>query len=137
MENASKALLIAGAILLVIALIAVAVAVLGRGSNITEILLDQLDDEEIIMHNKKFIVYDEEIFKGSEVKDCISQVMYNNTSKNIIEMEVEVKNKNGTNIVITPETGKTNMSVIENFYEYKGNVIFEDRIITKIEFEQQ
>lgn len=57
MENASKALLIAGAILLVIALIAIGMAILGQGENTVNNVAGEMDALEIQAQNQRVTPY--------------------------------------------------------------------------------
>ena len=57
MENASKALLIAGAILLVIALIAIGMMILGQGQDVATNAADNMDALAVQAYNQQFTVY--------------------------------------------------------------------------------
>lgn len=57
MENASKALLIAGAILLVIALIAIGMAILGQGERTVNNVAGEMDALEIQAQNQRVTPY--------------------------------------------------------------------------------
>ena len=57
MENASKALVIAGAVLLVIALIAVGVSILNRGNMVTNNVAENMTNLEVQAWNRKLLPY--------------------------------------------------------------------------------
>ncbi|MBE5821300.1 MAG: hypothetical protein E7311_01765 [Clostridiales bacterium] len=101
MENASKALLIAGAILLVIAIIAIAVGIVSSTRGTIGVAENQIDAMEVKMHNNQFTIYEGEV-TGAEVKDCVSKALSNNTNTKQSEMKVWVvvtaKNSAGANV---------------------------------------
>lgn len=80
MENASKALLIAGAILIAILLIGIGMMVFGNISGITGQSSQQMDAMEIQMFNSKFVQYEGENVSGSNVKALINNINANNTT---------------------------------------------------------
>lgn len=80
MENASKALLIAGAILIAILLIGVAMMTMNGIEGITSQSGEQLDSMEIQMFNKKFTQYEGSNVSGSNVKALINNIMSNNNT---------------------------------------------------------
>ena len=92
MENASKALLIAGAILLVIAIIAIAVGIVTKTRSTVGVAETQIDAMEVKMHNNQFTMYEGTI-TGAEVKECIAKVLSNNDSTKNRDMNVYVEVK--------------------------------------------
>ena len=86
MENASKALVIAGAILLVIA---IAVGIVSKTRGTMDIAENQIDTMAIQMHNKQFEHY-EGIITGEEVKECIATALANNNTTKNKEMFVRI-----------------------------------------------
>ena len=78
MENASKALIIAGAILLSIAIIGVGMFVYN---SVSETITDSADmsDQEISTYNQDFIVY-EGVKTGSQVKQLCRNIRQHNIS---------------------------------------------------------
>lgn len=79
MENASKALIIAGAILVAILLISIGVILVNQGRNITDVGKKQINTEEIESFNSQFKIYEGKKVVGSEVKDLIDKVNTSNT----------------------------------------------------------
>jgi hypothetical protein len=75
MENASKALIIAGAILLSILIIGLGMTVYNNASSATGSA--NLDAQEISAHNSQFLAY-EGRQKGTQVKALISAIKANN-----------------------------------------------------------
>lgn len=80
MENASKALLIAGAILIAILLIGIAMMVFGNINGITGIVGQQVGTMEIQAFNKQFEQYAGENVSGSNVKTLVSNINASNAT---------------------------------------------------------
>ncbi len=76
MENASKALIIAGAILLSIVLITLGVVIIGRGQE----TVDQanIDDQVISTWNQKFTQYEGKSISGSSVNTLLNTIISSN-----------------------------------------------------------
>ena len=77
MENATKALLIAAAILIAIVVITLGVFVLGKGSTLVKENSD-MSDVEISTYNSKFEAYLGTNVRGAQVKQLISAVNQHN-----------------------------------------------------------
>ena len=77
MENASKALIIAGAILISIVLITLGVVILGQGQEVVN--SSNIDDTAIQSFNQKFTQYEGTNVTGSRVNALINAVTANNT----------------------------------------------------------
>ena len=75
MENASKALIIAGAILLSIVLIGLGVAILGVGQDAMEGV--NMDEQKIAAYNAKFLSYEGKQ-KGSKLKTLCDTIRNHN-----------------------------------------------------------
>ena len=99
MENASKALIIAGAILLAILLISMGVMVFQQASGITN--TDAVDKLAITTYNKEFTQYEGTNVKGTTVKNLIDAVNVHNqvnkdASKNVTLNKPGTINSNAT-----------------------------------------
>lgn len=112
MENASKALIIAGAILLSILIIALGIYVfnMAKGASNT----DQLDALEISTFNDKFTTYEGRQI-GSSVKQLLNEVITNNNkNKEAQERLIDVHYVKGTGTLnsenIEPNVGDSNLS---------------------------
>jgi len=79
MENASKALIIAGAILISILLISVGMMVLGSADEIVGGAKENMDAQQIQMFNSEFENYRGEQ-KGSSVRQLMSKIKASNAS---------------------------------------------------------
>ena len=119
MENASKALLIAGAILLVIAIIGIGMAIFGQAQNVLDDTTKQLDALAVQAHNSQFDAYMDKIVKGRNIKElCAKIANYNQTVD--AEFVVTISMSDGTELVTSAglatgeagegETAATNLS---------------------------
>ena len=91
MENASKALLIAGAILICILLIAIGMYIYNSANSTVDSAVSQMSKQEKDIYNAKVKSYLGDTIKGSEVKSMID---------NIISMNQENVGKSGKFISI-------------------------------------
>lgn len=82
MENASKALLIAGAILIVLVIIGIAIAFISKTEIFTEMFSDNLSEQEIANHNAIFSIYDGKI-SGTQLITLLTTAEANNVKSNI------------------------------------------------------
>ena len=121
MENASKALLIAGAILICILLIGVGMLVYSSAQGTVDEALSSMSEQEINMYNSKFTTYEGPRQSGSNVKTLLGRIRTNNTTNgDITEKKVTVV-LNGTDIT---SDISTNMSKIVTAGTY--NVVVSD-----------
>lgn len=89
MENASKALIIAGAILLAILIISLGILIYNQASGV--VTNNSMDEVSIQTFNNKFLQYAGEQ-KGSSVRALVSQVNASNAAENTLgEVEIEYK----------------------------------------------
>ncbi len=72
MENASKALIIAGAILISILLITIGIMLINSGRDVTSTGTSQMNSQKIQIFNGNFTAY-EGTKKGSEIRDIFSK----------------------------------------------------------------
>lgn len=96
MENASKALIIAGAILLAILIISLGILILGQANDV--ISNSGMTQAELQAFNQKFTKYEESgSIKGSTVRSLVQEVLANNNSSNASdETYVSINKDNGT-----------------------------------------
>ena len=80
MENASKALLIAGAILLVIALIAIGMMILGQGQDVATNAADNMDALAVQAYNQQFTVYAGRTLSAMDVENLKGLCAANNVA---------------------------------------------------------
>jgi len=112
MENASKALLIAGAILIVIILIGIGVAVINSTSNIQDQAGSTADSMAAQTFNSRFTAYEGKGISASQVKSLISLV---NSTK-----DRKVTLNNGTN-GITSTGSVSSAEKYDVYVEYDGD----------------
>ena len=92
MENASKALIIAGAILLAILLISLGIMIFTQAQD--TVTNSGMSEAEVQSFNSKFTKYEGKI-KGTMVKSLVQEVLSNNGNENNTERKVKMK---GTDI---------------------------------------
>ena len=78
MENASKALIIAGAILLAILLISLGIMIYTQASGVVN--TNAMSEVEISTFNKKFTQYGSDNVRGSQINALIDAIVQNNLS---------------------------------------------------------
>lgn len=84
MENASKALLIAGAILLVIAIIGIGMAIFGQAQTVVGQTGTQIDTMAVQAHNSMFDNYvDKTNVKGKSIKELCAKIANYNQNADI------------------------------------------------------
>ena len=79
MENASKALIIAGAILIALLLISVGIMLFTGSSGLFNSARSKMSDQEKSMFNSTYTAYEGSNIPGSSVKELVRTVMINNT----------------------------------------------------------
>lgn len=124
MENASKALLIAGAILIAILLIAIGMMVFNSASGVIDTASSGMSDHEKTLHNKKFTIYEGKQ-KGSVVKDLVEVVKTHNA------------NTDNTPVTIVDSDGKdltvyTQLTKINNATQYTVDCPLDQGLVKKI-----
>lgn len=99
MENASKALLIAGAILLVIAIIGIGMAIFGQAQTVIGQTGQQIDVMAVQAHNSMFDSYiDKTNIKGKAIKElCAKIASYNQNTD--LDYQVTISLADGTILV--------------------------------------
>lgn len=86
MENASKALIIAGAILLSILLISLGIMVFNQAQGVID--GSGMDAAELQSFNSKFVKYEGEK-KGSEIRALAQEIIANNANENDYQITCE------------------------------------------------
>lgn len=104
MENASKALIIAGAILLSILIISLGIFIFQQAKEATN--TDQLSELEVTSFNNKFDKYVGTKVSGAQVKALINAVTTNNNTTEDEGKQVEIKYQGGLTAAKV-STGKT------------------------------
>ena len=106
MENASKALIIAGAILLAILLISLGIMIFGQAQDTVN--NSGMSQAEMQTFNNKFLKYEGEHKSGSEAKALINEVLASNSDDNNTNRQIVVKfkgkNARTGSTITTPST---------------------------------
>ena len=100
MENASKALLIAGAILIVILIIGIGMLVYTSTTGTIDEAVRQMSSQEKDMFNQQFEQYSGDRVNGANVKALLRKIRDNNTTNDGVEAKQVV-------LSFTPTTGGT------------------------------
>lgn len=90
MENASKALLIAGAILLVMIIIGLAVIVVFRSEILSKWFSEELDVASIQVHNNQFMKYEGKNKEFYEVQQLLSDIIVANKKVESKEFYIQI-----------------------------------------------
>lgn len=79
MDNASKALIIAGAILLAVAIIGIGIYIYSAANSTIKDSMDSMDATSAFAFNQRFSVYMNKAISGTQVKQFLDEVINNNT----------------------------------------------------------
>lgn len=96
MENATKALIIAGSILIAIILIAIGIKLATAPSNVSKKLEDTSSDLEASVFNSQFDQYFGSNKPGAQVKSLISQTIANNAQSSNHPVRIRLVRRDGT-----------------------------------------
>ena len=105
MENASKALIIAGAILLAILLISLGIMIFNQAQDTVD--NSGMSQAEITAFNNKFLKYEGDNKTGSEVKALVNEVRVSNADSSNAQRKIGVRLRKN-NSFITIINSKTN-----------------------------
>lgn len=115
MENASKALIIAGAILIAILLIGVGMMVFRGAQGGIDEAVSQMSSNEKQMYNNQFDTYSGTKVRGSNVKALIGVIITNNqTNADIEQKQVKYNGKLMTSEELSKERNTINSSALYN-----------------------
>ena len=112
MENASKALIIAGAILIAIVLIAVGVLVVNNMNEPVEQGVEGMTDQAKQIFNRKFESYQGDQ-NANNVRALLSAIRASNASNTQIH-EVKVTYNDGSSNVVEKKTEDTDITTVQN-----------------------
>lgn len=130
MENASKALIIAGAILLAILIISLGIMVLNQGKDI--IGGSGMSKAQIQAFNSTFTQY-EGSKKGSEVRSLIQEVIASNALEENKDAERKVSlTLNGSEIIASGAATATGTSAIKNTASYEVTFNYNNGLVSEI-----
>lgn len=126
MENASKALLIAGAILIVILLIAVGMMVYRGAQGSIQKAIGSMSSTEKDIHNSQFEPFIGNKVSGSNVRSLLSKIITNNSDDNNVKVELTY---NGAKAEPDNVMKKISTAASAN---YKVEPTYSDGVITAI-----
>lgn len=115
MENASKALIIAGAILLSILLISLGIFIFTQAQSVVE--GSGMTKAEVNSFNSQFLKYEGNTVRGSEVKSLIQEVNVNNKSDDSTERQITLE---GVSPITGGATGGTTETTTGTVYSTTG-----------------
>lgn len=124
MENASKALLIAGAILIVILLIAVGMMVYRGAQGSIQKAIGSMSSTEKDIHNSQFEPFIGNKVSGSNVRSLLSKIITNNSDDNNVNVKL-------TGIGTEANTVMKEITTAASA-SYKVEATYEDGVITSI-----
>ena len=101
MENASKALIIAGAILLSILIIALGMTVYNSSSSVTEGM--DMTSQEISSFNSTFLAYGGEK-KGRQVAELVTKIQSNNSQYDDRQISIGFSDSSTENKITNPDS---------------------------------
>lgn len=139
MENASKALLIAGAILIVILLIAVGMMVYNGAKGSIDKAIGSMSSTEKDIHNKQFEPYIKKGLSGSNLKALYSKIISNNSNDDNVQVNISKIDSQGKatapgSTIITSDDLSSSMSNIKTgaSASYDLTAEYTNGVITKI-----
>lgn len=130
MENASKALIIAGAILLAILLISLGIMIFNQAQDTVN--NSGMTQAEITTFNNKFLKY-EGTQKGSVVKSLINEVLATNQTLSDTEKVKVTVAKKGNGTEITTATATPTTSAVDIAQSYTVKLTYSNGRVTQID----
>lgn len=137
MENASKALIIAGAILISILLISVAIMVMGSTEGVQQQMQSQMDAAAMEAFNSQWTPYQGNNKTITQVKSLVQKVQTNNATN---ANQIELKYRDSA----TASEAEIDISTLSNIAKYtislvdspvgttgKGDGIYDKILVTK------
>ncbi len=91
MENASKALLMAGGMLIALVILALLVYVAGTMSDVLQVEEDVEETQKVEAYNKEYLSYDRKLIRGTEIISLVNKVKDNNEKYSELLDEYEIK----------------------------------------------
>ena len=136
MENATKALLIAAAILVAILIISLGLVVYNMAAETVQGVT--LSDTEIQAHNDKFLRYEGEAQRGSQVNAMLQTVLSSNMNETDEGKKVTVYNGSGTASVLLGTSSTTSPNRVDTGKSFHVWVVYDtdSRLITEIHVDE-
>lgn len=129
MENASKALIIAGAILLAILIISLGILIYNQASSVAQ--KNGMDEVETSSFNQKFTQYEGKV-KGSTVRSLVQAVIANNSAEENEERQVTITG----NVITTSDSWKNaDTSSIKSANTYTVKCSYTNGLVSSIDIQ--
>lgn len=133
MENASKALLIAGAILIVILLIAVGMMVYQGAQGSINRAIGSMSSTEKDIHNAQFEPYIGNNMSGSNVRTLLSKVTTNNSNDSNVQVTIKSsKTEFGSDLNTLDPSGVMGNVVTSASETYTVKATYTNGVITEL-----
>ncbi len=131
MENASKAILIAGAILLVMAIIGIGMVIFSQTRGTIDNMGTEIDSFAVQAHNNKFNSYVGQV-TGSQVLECIQKALTTNSNQDLdARFKGITVSLSGTVVIDSTKTTYTAPSSFNTSKKYTGSVTYDTNGIIK------
>ena len=136
MENASKALIIAGAILLAILIISLGIMIYNQASGVVN--NNAMSEVEISSFNQKFTQFEGTNVKGSQVNSLLTQIVQNNVANQedkSKQVKIEVSSSNWQGTVPTKDSVPVNSTTkAQSGKTYKVTCFLDSKtgLVTKV-----
>lgn len=137
MENASKAILIAGAVIVVLLIISLSVYFYNKSIGVVDIFGNKINTTEVKNHNNSFMIYDGELLGVEVVNACIKIKEYNTNARLPVEVSVWVTRGATYSFNYKDITNyETILNRVNRTMVYNGTVSFDEQgVINKVVFE--
>ncbi len=122
MENSSKALIIAGTILIIMLVIGAGMFLFGGAGSLSSTVQNNWSQDEVLAFNQKFLKYDGNQ-KGSRVKELITAINKSNASTDITVSISESEYVNKSNNEWYPTAQLINSKNYNVSFGYESGVI--------------
>lgn len=90
MENASKAVIIAGSVIIVIMIISLSMYFYGQSTTIVDVFGNKINTTEVKNHNNSFLVYEGDLLGTEVINACIKIKEYNTNGRLPVEAVVQI-----------------------------------------------
>jgi len=117
MENASKALIIAGAILLSILIISLGIMIYNQASGVAN--NNSMSEVEITQFNSKFTQYEGDSVRGAAVNALLQAVLSNNTAQESADRKISVSGSAGITMANTATSLPATLAQSSSVYKVK------------------
>lgn len=111
MENASKALLIAGGVLIALIILTSFIVMYGRIANLQEEQEEQIKLEQIAEFNAKYEAYNKRIMYGADVITLMNKVQDNNAKSSTDDYKISLV------VTLLDDTEVSDVNILINDYQ--------------------